>query len=229
MKTTRILLAALAAGAFTLAGYSAASTALAGTPAARQPGKSGGDHGKATKDAAKVGDKAPDFTLTDTSGKTWTLADATKEGKIVVLEWFNPECPVIVNHHEKNPTFKNMAGEFSGKDVVIVAINSTATGKPGSEKSLNADKAKAWGLDYPVLLDGDSKVARQYGAKTTPHMFVIDKNGTLAYAGAIDNGSAAKVGDTNYVTQAVNELLAGQTVTTAETRPYGCSVKYANK
>jgi peroxiredoxin len=181
------------------------------------------------KDAAKVGEKAPDFTLTDTSGKTFSLADATKEGKIVVLEWFNPECPVVVNHHEKNPTFKNMVGEFSGKDVVIVAINSTAAGKPGSEKSLNADKAKAWGMNYPVLLDADGKVGRQYGAKTTPHMFVIDKNGTLAYAGAIDNGSAAKTGDTNHVTQAVNELLAGQTVTTAETRPYGCSVKYANK
>lgn len=220
MKTTRILLAAFAAGAFTLAGYTADSVAATpAKPAARSAAKA---------DGAKVGEKAPDFTLTDTSGKTFTLADATKEGKIVVLEWFNPECPVVVNHHEKNPTFKNMVNEFAGKDVVIVAINSTAAGKPGSEKTLNADKAKAWGMNYPVLLDPDSKIARLYGAKTTPHMFVIDKDGTLAYAGAIDNGSAAKPGDTNYVTQAVNELLAGQTVTKAETRPYGCSVKYAN-
>jgi peroxiredoxin len=227
MKTTRILLAAFAAGALTFVGASTTSSAFAATPTAKQPA-SGSDQDKAATEGAKVGEKAPDFTLTDTSGKTFTLSEATKEGKIVVIEWFNPECPVIVAHHEKHPTFKNMAKEFAGKDVVIVAINSTAAGKPGSEKSLNAEKAKAWGMDYPVLLDPDSKVARQYGAKTTPHMFVIDKDGVLAYSGAIDNGSAAKPGDTNYVTQAVNELLAGQTVTTAQTRPYGCSVKYAN-
>ena len=228
MKTTRILLAAFAAGAFTLAGYSA-STSYAETPVGKQPGKSDADHGKAMKEGCKVGDKAPDFTLTDTSGKTFTLAEATKSGKIVVLEWFNPECPVVVAHHEKNPTFKNMVQEFSGKDVVIVAINSSNASNPGADKTTNIEKAKAWGMNYPVLLDADGKVGRQYGAKTTPHMFVIDKNGTLAYAGAIDNGNPAKPGDKNYVTTAVNELIAGQTVTTAETKSYGCSIKYANK
>lgn len=228
MKTAKTLLASAVVCALAFGGVTAASSALAATPVAKQPGKSGADHGKANKDAAKVGQKAPDFTLTDLDGKTFTLSEATGSGKIVVLEWFNPECPVVVAHHEKHPTFKNMVSEFEGKDVVFVAINSTAAGKSGADKTLNAEKAKAWEMNYPVLLDPEGKVGRLYGAKTTPHMFVIDKDGVLAYAGAIDNGSPAKPGDTNYVTQAVNELLAGQTVTTKETKPYGCGVKYAN-
>lgn len=219
MKTVNALLTALAIGAMTLG---AIAQPPANTPAAE---KAKGD--KAKGDKAKIGEKAPNFTLTDINGKTFTLADATKDGKIVVLEWFNPECPVVVKHHASNPTFKNLAAEFAGKEVVMVAINSGAPGNQGAGKDLNVKAAKDFGMAYPILLDESGKVGKQYGAKTTPHMFVIDKNGTLAYAGAIDDKSK-KPGEVNYVSQAVNELLAGQTVTTAETQAYGCSVKYGS-
>lgn len=214
MKTAKALLTAMAIGAMTLG-------AMAEPPANRGQGKT-----MAKADTAKIGEKAPSFTLTDVNGKTFTLADATKEGKIVVLQWFNPECPAVKMHHTKNPTFKNMVAEWEGKDVVMVAINSGAEGKQGADKDENIQAAKDFGMTYPVLMDTTGEVGKSYGAKVTPHMFVIDKNGVLAYAGAIDNAKRTEVGDTNYVTMAVNELLAGQTVTTTETKAYGCGVKY---
>lgn len=220
MKTAKALLTALAIGAMTLGAMTVVPSAAQAEPPAKQQDKA------AAKAGAKIGDKAPAFTLTDVNGKTFTLADATKEGKIVVLQWFNPECPAVRMHHEKNPTFKNMAAEFQGKDVVMVAINSGAAGKQGTGQEENANAAKEFGMTYPVLLDESGEVGKLYGAKVTPHMFVIDKTGTLAYAGAIDNSKGAKLGDTNYVVNAVNELLAGQTVTTAETKAYGCGIKY---
>lgn len=174
---------------------------------------------------AKVGEKAPNFTLTDTDGKTHSLSDF--KGKVVVLEWFNPGCPFVVKHHEKNKTMAELAAEFASKDVVWVAINSGAPGKQGHGLELNKEHKSKWGIAYPILLDEPGEVGRMYGARTTPQMYIIDKDGVLRYNGAIDNDpSVGTVGTINYVRQALNEVLAGETVTTPETRPYGCSVKY---
>mgnify|MGYP001386739757 CR=1 FL=1 len=183
--------------------------------------------GPETKTAAKVGEKAPTFTLTDTDGNTISLADY--EGKVVVLEWFNPGCPFVVKHHEKNKTMDELSKEFAEKDVVWLAINSGAPGKQGHGLELNKKMKEQWAISYPVLLDESGDVGRLYGAKTTPHMYIIDTTGTLVYAGGIDNNpSATTLGDVNYVRQALNEVLAGTAVSTPETKPYGCSVKYAN-
>ncbi|MFN0010274.1 MAG: redoxin family protein [Phycisphaerales bacterium] len=175
---------------------------------------------------AVVGETAPNFTLKDLDGKDVNLAEIGKD-KVVVLEWFNPECPFVVKHHKKNPTFANLYKEFSPKGVVFLAINSGAAGKEGAGLDKSKEGKKEFGIQYPVLLDEAGDVGRTYGAKTTPHMFVIAKDGTIAYAGAIDNNTdAGKAGDINYVKNALDEVLAGKAVTTKETKPYGCSVKY---
>lgn len=174
---------------------------------------------------AKVGEAAPDFTLTDLSGKTVKLSDY--KGKVVVLEWFNPGCPYVKKHHEKNTTFQDLAKDFIPKGVQFLAINSGAAGKEGAGREVNIEAAKKWKIGYPILLDEKGETGRKYGAKTTPHMFVINAEGKLVYAGAIDNNTdATKAGDVNYVRKALEEVLAGKPVTTAETKSYGCSVKY---
>lgn len=182
---------------------------------------------KAATAGAKVGEKAPDFALKDTDGKEVRLSDYTKQGKIVVLEWFNPGCPFIKLHHEKQTTVADLYKDFKGKNVVILAINSTNSSHADFGK--DAQAKKNWKIEYPILLDSDGHVGHLYGAKTTPHMFVIDKSGTLAYAGAMDNDprnekkGAEKV---NYVRAALGDLIAGKKVATAETKSYGCGVKY---
>jgi peroxiredoxin len=184
---------------------------------------------EAAPKTAKVGEAAPDFTLKDTEGKEHKLSDLTKAGKIVVLEWFNPDCPVSAGYHAKdNDVMLGLAGELRAKDVVWLAINSGAEGKQGSGQERNAKAAKDFALDYPVLLDGNGAVGRLYGAKTTPHMFVIGKDGKLAYAGAIDDGKPGAPGKTNYVREAVSALLAGKEVAVKESRAFGCGVKYAD-
>ncbi len=205
-------------------------TAPATAPAAGTPAKHDDTKKDAKKDTgattagAKIGAPAPAFTLTSAEGKTVNLSDY--KGKIVVIEWFNPECPVIVGAH-KADTFKNLWTKYN-KDVTFLAINSSAKGNQGYGKDLNAKTAKEWGLQYPVLLDEDGKIGKAYGAKTTPHMFVIGKDGNLAYMGAIDDGKPGSAGKTNYVAAALDSILKGETVATAETKPYGCGVKYAN-
>jgi peroxiredoxin len=176
-------------------------------------------------DHACIGEPAPAFTLTDTDGKTHALADL--KGKIVVLEWFNPGCPVVVMHHEKHSTMKDLQKKYADKDVVWLAVNSGAPGQQGHGQKANAGARKDWNIGYPVLLDESGKVGRAYEAKTTPHMYIIDKEGILRYNGAIDNGSGRARGDVNYVDQALTQIIAGETVSTAETKPYGCAVKYA--
>ncbi len=184
------------------------------------------DHKKEDKKAgAKVGEAAPEFKLTDTSGKEVSLTDL--KGKIVALIWFNPECPAIVQHIDKATTFKDLAKDFKGKDVVILAINSGGPGAQGAGTEKNANAKKQHGLDFPILLDESGKVGKAYGATNTPHCFVIGKDGKVAYNGAIDNGSFGKNGDKNYVREAITALLAGKPVAEASTKPYGCSVKYA--
>ena len=168
--------------------------------------------------------KAPDFALENYDGTKVSLGDY--KGKIVVLEWFNYECPFSKYSWETARNTANLAEKYAGRGVVFLAINSTAHATP--EK--NKETAEAAKLDYPILDDRSGRVGRAYGAKTTPHMFVIDKEGYIVYDGAIDNapmGKAPDAGKINYVDQAISELLAGKPVSIPKTDPYGCSVKYA--
>lgn len=181
------------------------------------------------KKVAKVGEKAPDFKVKDTEGKEHTLSQYTKEGKIVVLEWFNSGCPFVVKHHQNHKTMKETYERYKDNGVVWLAVNSGAPGKQGHGLELNREFKKKWEITYPILMDESGTVGRAYDAKTTPHMYIIDKDGILRYAGAIDNdNSAARLGSINYVDKALREILAGETVEFAETKPYGCSVKYGS-
>jgi peroxiredoxin len=174
------------------------------------------------------GDKAPDFTLTDTEGEEHNLKAYLDEGMTVVLEWFNPDCPFIRKHHANHKTMNQIFAAVKGDGVAWLAINSNAEGKQGYGLKRNRMAIEEFEMTFPVLLDASGEVGRSYGAKTTPHMFIITPDGVVAYNGAIDNDrSANKLGETNYVAKALEELVAGSKVSTPETQPYGCSVKYA--
>ena len=175
-------------------------------------------------EGAKVGEAAPNFSLKDQNGKTVSLADL--KGKTVVLEWFNQGCPYVIRHY-KAKTMTTTADKYKDKDVVWLAINTTA-GKTAED---NKSSAEAWGIPYPILSDTSTEVAQAYGAKSTPHMFVIDKEGKLVYKGAIDDDSSADGGKAkvNFVAQALDEVLAGKPVSTPETKSYGCGVHYSKK
>jgi peroxiredoxin len=179
--------------------------------------------------AQVAGEAAPDFTLTDADGKSVHLADF--RGKLVVLEWTNPECPFVRKHYDS----RNMQGlqkESSAKDVVWLTINSTR--RSHYEYKTPAEMS-AWmhardGAPRAVLVDADSATARAYAARTTPHMFVIDPAGRIVYAGAIDDRRSTRAEDAsaahNYVRAALSEVQAGRPVSLASTTPYGCSIKY---
>ena len=177
----------------------------------------------------KVGAEAPAFELRDLDGRIHRLADYA--GKIVVLEWFNPACPFIQYAHTKGP-LRDLARSIAGDDLVYLAINPGAPGKQGADVETNRQAVARFGLAHPVLLDPQGVVGRAYGAAKTPHMFVIDRAGTLVYAGALDNAPMGEVdGDgphVVYVRQAVEALRAGTQVPRPETPPYGCSVKYGS-
>jgi peroxiredoxin len=178
----------------------------------------GGDVSAAESEA---GNKAPEFTLANYDGETISLSDY--KGKIVVLEWFNYECPFVKYHYEKAKTMIELPNKY--KDVVWLAINST--GHLTTEK--NKEFAEKHKLSYPILDDRTGKVGHAYGAKTTPHMFIIDAKGNIAYNGAIDNSPMGKEENViNYVDKALAELTTGKEVSTPTTEPYGCSVKYAD-
>lgn len=181
-----------------------------------------------TMGVAKVGEAAPDFTLTALDGSTHTLSDLTADGNVVVLEWFNPDCPFVRKHYrEDTMTMVNMEKDLEGEDVVWLRINSGHDGHPTADHAHNEKMAQKWGITSPILMDGSGDVGRMYGAKRTPEMYVIDSSGTLVYHGAIDNRSdAAGAGDTNYVSAALSEVMDGKSVSNAETKAYGCSVKY---
>ena len=173
-----------------------------------------------------VGDKAPDFTLKCTGGHDHSLADF--KGKIVVLEWTNPGCPVVVRHYKDGlmPAAQKAAKE---KGIVWLAINSTNPGH-GNYREPDAlnEIYSEWDAAYSsLLMDADGKTGKAYGAKTTPHIFVIDKEGKIAYNGAIDDDTRGnKAERTNYALAAAKALLAGNPVAVSTTKPYGCSVKY---
>ncbi|HVF72088.1 MAG TPA: thioredoxin family protein [Chthoniobacterales bacterium] len=180
-------------------------------------------------DSPANGSAAPDFSLTDSKGKTQSVSQY--KGKYVVLEWFNPDCPFVKKHYGSG-NMQKLQEEFSSKGVVWLTIDSSAEGKEGY---LSADQANAkmteWKTKQTALvLDPDGKAGQAYGAKNTPHMFVINPEGKIVYQGAIDSKASPNAADipnsTNYVKVALDESLAGKTVSNANTKPYGCSVKY---
>ena len=179
--------------------------------------------------AAKVGEAAPAFTLKDTTGADVSLADYA--GKTVVLEWTNHECPFVRKHYGAG-NMQEQQREATAEGVVWLTINSSAPGNQGHVDAAEADEVRteANAAQTAYLLDADGTVGRLYGAKTTPHMYVIDPEGMLRYAGAIDSIPSADADDlvqaTQYVPQVLAELAAGQPVSVSVTRPYGCSVKY---
>ncbi len=176
----------------------------------------------------QVGQKAPDFTLQDTDGQTHQLSQLLADGKTVVLEWFNPDCPFIKRHHLKDKDMTRLYNQFKDQNVVWLAINSGTAGAQGAGLERNAKAKKDYAIDYPILLDESGNVGRAYGAKTTPDMFVIRKDGILIYSGAIDDDPRGEKTDkTNYVEAALTSCMSGTGVQTAETKSYGCSVKYS--
>jgi peroxiredoxin len=181
--------------------------------------------------ASLVGKPAPEFTLKDLEGKEVSLASF--RGKTVVLEWFNPECPYVKKSHSKG-SLVGTAKKHSDAGVVWLAINSGGAGNQGHDPAVNVAAAKEWSLPHPILRDESGATGKAYGATNTPHMFVIDKTGTVIYAGAIDNspdgegGSPAGGTLINYVDAALADHAAGKPVSSPETKAYGCGVKYSS-
>ena len=180
---------------------------------------------------AVVGQPAPTFSVSDASGKTVSLADF--KGKTVVLEWVNPGCPYVRKHYDSANMQATQKGAVD-KGVVWLAVNSTAPAhydykKPADMTAwMQSQKASA----THTLMDSDGKVGKAFGARTTPHMYVVDAKGMLAYAGGIDDTPSANPADVktakNHVNAALGDVLAGKPVAQATTRPYGCSVKYSD-
>ena len=200
-------------------GSLAAAVALAGALTAQA----------ADAPAARVGAPAPDFAVKDTQGKTRRLSEF--KGKPVVLEWHNQSCPFVVKHYGSG-NMQKLQKELTAQGVIWLTIVSSADGKQGHVTPAEADayvKEKG-AAPTAVLLDADGTVGHLYGAKTTPHMFMVDAAGTLVYAGAIDDKPTADAADvdgaTNYVLAAYADVKAGRPVAKSATAPYGCSVKY---
>ncbi len=179
--------------------------------------------------AAKVGEAAPAFSGVDSNGKPVSLAQF--KGKHVVLEWHNHGCPYVKKHYGSG-NLPKLQKEWTGKGVIWLTIVSSAPGKEGhvDGQAANANMKQAGAAPTAVILDAKGEIGRAYGAKTTPHMFVISPQGTLIYNGAIDDKPSTDAGDIpsskNYVVQALTEALAGKPVSVPSTTPYGCSVKY---
>lgn len=175
--------------------------------------------------AATVGEKAPAFELTDLSGETHSLADFS--GKTVVLEWVNPNCP-FSDRHAQEGTMTALAEEHG--EVVWLGINSTSPDhKDFLQPAAHASWAEENGIEYAILYDRTGDVGHAYDAKTTPHMFIIDGEGTLVYDGAIDDdppGRQDRAERTNYVDGGLTALASNASVDPGSTKPYGCSVKY---
>jgi len=178
----------------------------------------------------QIGQPAPAFTATDAAGRSRSLAEFA--GKTVVLEWWNPECPFVGKHYGSG-NMQRLQGEWTGKGVVWLTVDSSAAGQQGfvDGASATALMRERGGAPTAVLLDPLGAVGRAYGAKTTPHMFVIDAKGRVVYAGGIDDKPSTDQADVaaakNYVADALAEVAAGRPVTVAASQPYGCGVKYA--
>lgn len=180
--------------------------------------------------APQVGQAAPDFSLTDINGNTHSLSDY--RGRIVVVEWTNPECPFVRKHYEKSGNIPALQRSATADGVVWLTINSGHAGAQGDFDKIEADAwMKSTGAAATAYFrDRDGKVGRSYDARTTPHIFIVDPAGTLVYAGGIDDIRSADAGDIpkakNYVQAALADLKAGRPVATPTSRPYGCGVHY---
>lgn len=179
---------------------------------------------------ATIGQPAPSFAVQDTSGKTVSLADF--KGRTVVVEWVNPGCPYVQKHYS-GANMQTLQKEAKAKGVVWLTVNSTA---PDHRDYKNPAAMAEWmqqGKAAPnaTLMDIDGKAGRAFGARTTPHMYIVDSKGTLVYAGGIDDKPTANPADipgaTNHVKVALGELQAGKAISQPSTRPYGCSIKYS--
>ncbi len=180
--------------------------------------------------AVEVGSPAPDFSAQDTNGRSHALSQY--KGKFVVLEWHNRECPYTRKHYESG-NMERLQREWTSKGVAWFTVISSAPAQQGyvTAEQENAYVSQVKASPTAVLLDPTGQLGHLYGAKTTPHMFVISPDGVLIYNGAIDDKPTANQADIatarNYVSQALNEATAGKPVSTPVSRPYGCSVKYA--
>lgn len=179
---------------------------------------------------AVPGEKAPDFSELDASGATQTLKDY--KGKWVVVEWFNKDCPYVRKHYGSG-NMQALQEKYTAKEVEWLTVISSAKGKQGylsAEAALAEVKQQKMHTSAPLILDVDGSMGRAFGAKTTPHMFIINPEGVVVYAGAIDDNDSANpaviASSKNYVAAALDEALAGKPITTASSRAYGCSVKY---
>jgi peroxiredoxin len=179
--------------------------------------------------AASVGQPAPLFTLNDTNGKAVNLADY--KGKTVVLEWHNPECPFVKKHYD-SANMQGLQSKYTKDGVVWLAVSSTEPAHQDYKKPafLNALLKSSNASPTAYLMDENGTAGKAYGARTTPHMYIINAQGTLVYAGGIDDKRTANVADIktarNYVATALDEIKAGKSITTPTSTPYGCSVKY---
>lgn len=180
--------------------------------------------------AVEAGQTAPDVAFTDIAGKSHKLADF--KGKIVVFEWVNPECPFVKYHYEKVSTLPKLQKELTAAGVVWVSINS---GRPGAQGDFEPAAVKTWmektgAAPTAYVRDSKGELGHLFGAKTTPHLFIIDATGKVAYAGAIDSfrglDPEKTAAATNYVKSTFDALKAGKPVPTSSSQPYGCTVKY---
>jgi peroxiredoxin len=180
-------------------------------------------------DPASVGAPAPAFTLADAAGKTRSLAEF--RGRYVVLEWVNFGCPFVRKHYDSG-NMQDLQRSYTSRGVVWLSICSSAPGKQGffEGKELRERIAGEKSSATAYLVDMEGKIGQAYGAKTTPHMYIINPEGTLIYAGGIDDKASTNKEDlktaVNYVREALNAALDGKPVKITNSRPYGCSVKY---
>lgn len=177
----------------------------------------------------EVGKPAPDFTGIDSNGKQYSLSQF--KGKTVVLEWTNHDCPYVKKHYNSG-NMQKLQKDATANDIVWLSIISSRPGKQGhvSGKQANQLTQSRNASPTAVILDESSEIGLLYGAKTTPHMYIIDKTGQLVYMGGIDDNPSSNQGDIptskNYVTAALDAMAAGKSIENSITRPYGCSVKY---
>jgi len=216
-----------------IAGLAVASlfAAMAFLPASAAAPKANAPKAGSSKLAAlPLGEKVPDFSLKGIDGKTYKLSELTGAGKVVVIEWFNPLCPAVHKYRKGNSFMNDTAAGLDAKKAVWLCINSGSPGKEGAGLEASKQGAKDMKITVPILLDEDGKVGRAYGSTCTPTMYVIDSKMKLQYRGAPDESSALDKTPkgTNYVAAAVEAVLKGKKPAVAETKAFGCSIKYAN-
>lgn len=178
----------------------------------------------------RVGEPAPEFAAIDSNGSQHNLKDL--KGKTVVLEWYNHQCPYVKKHYETG-NMQKLQKKYTDQGVIWLTVNSSAPGKQGNVDSTKANSliAEQQAAQSAFLLDPQGVLGHLYGAKTTPHMYVINPDGILVYAGAIDDNSSSRQSTVatakNFVSSTLDAILNGQQVAASSTQPYGCSVKYA--